>query len=101
MAFRRKEFLQDDFGEEHISSSEHVISDEYSYLDETSEYDERFFHSDEYNQEFTAGLKEKEQEEKIGLLEEKMVGVEGTLRDMMSMLSNALEQSKSKRSKEE
>ena len=45
--------------------------------------------------------KEKEQEEKIGMLEEKMVGVEGTLRDMMSMLSNALEQSKSKRNKEE
>lgn len=45
--------------------------------------------------------KEKEQEEKIGLLEEKMVGVEGTLRDMMSMLSSALEQSKSKRIKEE
>lgn len=45
--------------------------------------------------------KEKEQEEKIGLLEEKMVGVEGTLRDMMSMLSNALEQSKSKKNKEE
>lgn len=40
--------------------------------------------------------KEKEQEEKIGLLEEKMIGVEGTLRDMMSMLSNALELSKPK-----
>lgn len=45
--------------------------------------------------------KEKEQEEKIGMLEEKMVGIEGTLSDMMSMLSNALEQSKSKRSKED
>jgi ribosome-associated translation inhibitor RaiA len=45
--------------------------------------------------------KEKEQEEKIGMLEEKMVGIEGTLSDMMSMLSSALEQSKSKRSKEE
>lgn len=45
--------------------------------------------------------KEKEQEEKIGLLEEKMVGIEGTLSDMMSMLSSALEQSKSKRSKED
>lgn len=45
--------------------------------------------------------KEKEQEEKIGMLEEKMVGVEGTLRDMMSMLSNALDQSKVKRNKEE
>lgn len=40
--------------------------------------------------------KEKEQEEKIGMLEEKMVGIEGTLSNMMSMLSNALEQSKSK-----
>jgi hypothetical protein len=45
--------------------------------------------------------KEKEQEEKIGALEEKMVGIEGTLSDMMSMLSNALGQTKSKRSKEE
>lgn len=45
--------------------------------------------------------KEKEQEEKIGALEEKMVGIEGTLSNMMSMLSNALEQSKSKKSKEE
>lgn len=45
--------------------------------------------------------KEKEQEEKIGMLEEKMVGIEGTLSDMMSMLSSALEQSKSKRSKED
>lgn len=41
--------------------------------------------------------KEKEQEEKIGMLEDKIVGIEGTLSDMMSMLSNALEQSKSKR----
>ena len=40
--------------------------------------------------------KEKEQEEKIGMLEEKMVGIEDTLSDMMSMLSSALEQSKSK-----
>ena len=41
--------------------------------------------------------KEKEQEEKIGALEEKMVGIEGTLNDMMSMLSNALGTSKSKK----
>ncbi len=40
--------------------------------------------------------KEKEQEEKIGLLEEKMVGIEGTLSNMMSMLSNVLDQSKTK-----
>ena len=45
--------------------------------------------------------KEKEQEEKIGMLEEKMVGIEGTLTNMMSMLSNALEQSKSKRNRED
>ena len=45
--------------------------------------------------------KEKEQEEKIGMLEEKMVGIEGTLSDMMSMLSSALDQSKSRRVKEE
>jgi ribosome-associated translation inhibitor RaiA len=45
--------------------------------------------------------KEKEQEEKIGMLEDKIVGIEGTLSDMMSMLSNALDQSKSRKSKEE
>lgn len=45
--------------------------------------------------------KEKEQEEKIGMLEEKMVGIEGTLSDMMSMLSSALEQSRPKKSKED
>lgn len=44
--------------------------------------------------------KEKEQEEKIGALEKKMVGIEGTLNDMMSMLSNALGQSKSKKKEE-
>lgn len=44
--------------------------------------------------------KEKEQEEKIGALEEKMVGIEGTLNDMMSMLSNALGQSKPKKKEE-
>ena len=44
--------------------------------------------------------KEKEQEEKIGALEEKMVGIEGTLNDMMSMLSSALGQSKSKKKEE-
>jgi ribosome-associated translation inhibitor RaiA len=45
--------------------------------------------------------KEKEQEEKIGMLEDKMIGIEGTLSNMMSMLSTALEQSKSRRSKED
>ena len=44
--------------------------------------------------------KEKEQEEKIGALEEKLVGIEGTLNDMMSMLSSALGQSKSKKKEE-
>lgn len=44
--------------------------------------------------------KEKEQEEKIGALEEKMVGIEGTLNDMMSMLSSALGQTKSKKKEE-
>ena len=45
--------------------------------------------------------KEKEQEEKIGMLEEKMVGIEDTLGEMMNMLSSALGAPKSKRSKEE
>lgn len=45
--------------------------------------------------------KEKEQEEKMTMLEGEVVGIKDTLRDMMSMLSNALEQSKSKKSKEE
>jgi hypothetical protein len=34
--------------------------------------------------------KEKEQEEKIGLLEKKMNGMEGTLSDIREMLNNAL-----------
>lgn len=38
--------------------------------------------------------KEKEQEEKIGLLEEKMNGMEGTLTDIREMLSLALNKSK-------
>lgn len=38
--------------------------------------------------------KEKEQEEKIGALEEKMNGIEGTLGQMMNMLSSALEHNK-------
>lgn len=45
--------------------------------------------------------KEKEQEEKIGALEDRMVGIEGTLGEMMSMLSNALGQAKSKKTTEE
>lgn len=45
--------------------------------------------------------KEKEQEEKIGALEEKMGGIETTLNQMMGILSEAIGQSKSKKSKEE
>ena len=45
--------------------------------------------------------KEKEQEEKIGVLEEKMNGIEDTLSEMMTMLSGALGQTKSKKGKEE
>ena len=45
--------------------------------------------------------KEKEQEEKIGMLEEKMVGIEDTLGEMMNMLSSALGTPKSKRCKED
>ena len=45
--------------------------------------------------------KEKEHEEKMTMLEGEVVGIKDTLRDMMSMLSNALDQSKSKRNKEE
>lgn len=45
--------------------------------------------------------KEKEQEEKMTMLEGEVTGIKDTLRDMMSMLSNALDQSKSKRNKEE
>lgn len=46
--------------------------------------------------------KEKEQEEKIGQLEEKMSGIEGTLNQMMGLLSEAVSHSKSKtKSKEE
>jgi hypothetical protein len=45
--------------------------------------------------------KEKEQEEKIGALEEKMGGIENTLNQMMGLLSDAIGQNKSKRSKED
>lgn len=45
--------------------------------------------------------KEKEQEEKIGALEEKMGGIETTLNQMMGILSEAIGQNKTKKSKEE
>lgn len=45
--------------------------------------------------------KEKEQEEKIDMLEEKMGGIENTLNQMMGILSEAIGQNKSKRNKEE
>lgn len=45
--------------------------------------------------------KEKEQEEKIGMLEEKMGSIEGTLNDMMGMLSKALGKNNSKSNKED
>lgn len=45
--------------------------------------------------------KEKEQEEKIDALEEKMGGIETTLNQMMGILSEAIGNTKSKKSKEE
>lgn len=45
--------------------------------------------------------KEKEQEEKIGMLEEKMGNIEGTLNDMMGMLSNVLGKKAPSKIKEE
>ena len=45
--------------------------------------------------------KEKAQEEKIGMLEEKMVGIEGTLNDMMGMLSKALGKNTNFKNKED
>ena len=45
--------------------------------------------------------KEKEQEEKISELQERMGGIETTLGSMMNMLSDALGHSKSKKTKEE
>lgn len=45
--------------------------------------------------------KEKQQEEKIGALEEKMDGIETTLNQMMGLLSDAIGQNKSKKSKED
>lgn len=45
--------------------------------------------------------KEKEQEEKIGMLEEKMGNIEGTLNDMMGMLSKALGKNAPSKIKEE
>jgi hypothetical protein len=46
-----------------------------------------------------AFAKEKEQEEKIGMLEEKMSGIEGTLNQMMGLLSEAVNNSKSIKAK--
>lgn len=45
--------------------------------------------------------KEKEQEEKIGALEERVGNIDDTLKNMMVMLSDALGHSKSKKSKED
>ena len=45
--------------------------------------------------------KEKEQEEKIGMLEEKMGGIESTLNQMMGLLSEAVNHSKSKTKKDD
>lgn len=45
--------------------------------------------------------KEKEQEEKIGALEERVGNIDDTLKNMMTMLSDALGQSKSKKTKED
>lgn len=45
--------------------------------------------------------KEKEQEEKIGMLEEKMGGIESTLNQMMGLLSEAVNHSKSKSKKDD
>lgn len=44
--------------------------------------------------------KEKEQEEKMSMLEGEVMGIKDTLGEMMSMLSNALGQSKSKKKEE-
>lgn len=45
--------------------------------------------------------KEKEQEEKIGMLENRMGSIEGTLNDMMGMLSKALNKNTSSKIKED
>lgn len=45
--------------------------------------------------------KEKEQEEKMTMLEGEVIGIKDTLNEMMGLLSNALGAPKSKRSKEE
>jgi ribosome-associated translation inhibitor RaiA len=44
--------------------------------------------------------KEKEQEEKMSMLEGEVIGIKDTLNEMMGLLSNALGQSKSKRKEE-
>ena len=45
--------------------------------------------------------KEKAQEEKIGVLEDKMSGIESTLNQMMGLLSDAIGQNKSKKNNKE
>ena len=44
--------------------------------------------------------KEKEQQEKMSMLEDEVVGIKGTLNEMMTMLTTALEHSKSKNKEE-
>jgi hypothetical protein len=44
--------------------------------------------------------KEKEQEEKMTMLEGEVIGIKDTLNEMMGLLSNALGQSKSKKKEE-
>lgn len=45
--------------------------------------------------------KEKEQQEKMSMLEDEVVGIKGTLNEMMTMLSSALEHTRSLKTKEE
>ena len=45
--------------------------------------------------------KEKEQEEKIGMLEERMGDIDGKLEKVLGILSDTLERGKSKKAKEE
>jgi hypothetical protein len=45
--------------------------------------------------------KEKEQEEKIGMLEERMGDIDGKLEKVLGILSDTLERGKSKKTKEE
>ena len=81
---------------------ESMIRNSQSILDSVPHHEKTLHACDamlrELNPQFA---REKEQEEKIGALEEKMNGIEGTLGQMMTMLSSALDSNRKTKNKED